>query len=301
MPSVSVVMPVFNRERVVRRAVDSVLAQTFADLELIVVDDGSSDGTAAAVEACGDPRVRLLRQPENRGGNAARNRGVREAQAPLIAFIDSDDRFLPGKLAYVVDYFQRRPEVDVLIDSFELVYPPESGKPTAARLNPVLDDSAAVETAIYARRMFKATPSISLRKDAVVRAGLFDEALKRRQDFDLMLRLAKTARCASTDAVLWTKEWSPDAISAKNDTFMAATIDLVSRHPDYLSVPEHRVGLARDLARHFLRLAGRGRFDGALVDARRFGEAFGRRRLVSLVAEGVGEIVRRKRERSRRG
>ncbi|MFD1702333.1 glycosyltransferase family 2 protein [Methylopila henanensis] len=301
MPSISVVMPVYNRERVVRRAVDSVLAQTFVDFELLVVDDGSSDGTAAAVEAFADPRVRLLRQPENRGGNAARNRGVREAQAPLIAFIDSDDRFLPGKLAYVADYFARRPDVDVLIDSFELVYPPETGKPKALRTNPVLDDSAAVETAIFARRMFKATPSISLRKEAIVRAGLFDEALKRRQDFDLMLRLVKTARCASTDAVLWTKEWSTDAISAKADTFMAATIDLCRRHPDYLGAPAHRVGLARDLARHFLRLAGKGRIGAAVADARRFSSEFGAGRLAGLVAEGVGEIVRRKRERSRKG
>lgn len=296
MPSISVVMPVYNRERVVGRAIDSVLAQTHADFELVIVDDGSKDGTAAAVEACADPRVRLLRQPENRGGNAARNRGVREAQAPLISFLDSDDRFLPHKLAYVVDLFERRPEIDVLIDSFELVYPPEMNKPTAARLNPVLDDSGAVETALYARRMFKATPAISLRKPAILAAGLFDEALKRRQDFDLVLRLVKTARCVSTDAVLWTKEWSPDAISAKNDTFMAATIDLVRRHPTYLTTPEHRVGLARDLARHFLRLARRGRLGDALSDAGRFGAAFGRGTLAGLVVEGLGEIVRRKRQ-----
>jgi len=295
VPSISVVMPVYNRERVVGRAIESVLAQTHADFELVIVDDGSKDGTAAAVEAFADPRVRLLRQLENRGGNAARNRGVREAQASLISFLDSDDRFLPHKLAHVVELFERRPEIDVLIDSFELVYPPEMRKPTAARRNPVLDDSGAIETALYARRMFKATPSISLRKPAIVAAGLFDETLKRRQDFDLVLRLVKTARCASTDAVLWTKEWSPDAISAKNDTFMAATIDLVRRHPNYITTPEHRVGLARDLARHFIRLARKGRIGGAFDDARRFADAFGRGTLVGLVLEGVGEVVRRKR------
>ncbi|HVF37605.1 MAG TPA: glycosyltransferase family 2 protein, partial [Sphingomicrobium sp.] len=98
-PAISVVMPVYNRADSVGRAVASVLAQDFPDFELIVVDDGSTDGTAEAVSAEIDPRLRLIRLPGNAGGNAARNRGIEAARAPLIAFLDSDDAYLPHKLA----------------------------------------------------------------------------------------------------------------------------------------------------------------------------------------------------------
>ena len=298
MPAIAVVMPVYNRAATVGPAIESVLAQDFDDFELIVVDDGSRDATCAAVSAYVDPRVKLLRQEQNRGGNAARNRGVREASAPLIAFLDSDDVFLPHKLGFLVRYFGANPQVDVLIDSFELVYPPEMNKPKATRINPALADSAAIEEAIFARRIFKATPAISARKEAIVTAGLFDETLKRRQDFDLVLRLAQTARCASTDAILWTKQWSPDAISAKHDTFVPATIELCRRHPRYLTEPAFRAGLARDTARHFARLLSKGRLGGAFGDARRLAGAFGFTTLCGLLATGAGEMARRKRDKA---
>src|ERR1700733_847645 len=98
MARIAVVIPVYNRGAIVRRAVDSVLGQEFTDFELIVVDDASSDDTADIVAAIDDPRLRLLHQPGRPGGNAARNRGIREATAPLIALLDSDDEYLPAKL-----------------------------------------------------------------------------------------------------------------------------------------------------------------------------------------------------------
>lgn len=295
MPAVAVVMPVYNRETSVAHAIESVLAQDFADFEVVLVDDGSSDASVATIERYRDPRITLLRQERNRGGNAARNRGILAATAPLIAFLDSDDLFLPHKLGVVTRYFEERPDIDVLIDSFELVYPAGSGKPPARRINPVLEGSATIERAVFARRLFKATPAISLRKEAVVRAGLFDETLKRRQDFDLVLRLARTARCASTDAVLWTKQWSPGAISSKQDTFMDATIDICRRHPSYLADPANRIGLARDVARHFMRLAAKGAVRAAASDASRFAAEFGAGALFGLMASGGREILRRRR------
>jgi glycosyltransferase involved in cell wall biosynthesis len=89
LPKVSVIIPTFERGWCLREAVDSALAQEFANFELIVVDDGSTDGTAELLEAY-RPKVRLLRQ-ENRGVSAARNRGIAAARGELIAFLDSDD------------------------------------------------------------------------------------------------------------------------------------------------------------------------------------------------------------------
>jgi glycosyltransferase involved in cell wall biosynthesis len=293
LPAISVIMPVYNRAGSVREAIDSVLAQDFEDFELIVVDDGSRDGTAEVIEAVGDPRIRCLRQSRNQGGNAARNRGIREARSPLICFLDSDDQFLPHKLGFVVAFFARNPEIDVLTDSFRLVYPPESGKPPADRLNPDLHSSAEIERAVFSRRLFKATPALSARRAALEAVGLFDETLKRRQDMDLVLRLARGARCAATSEVLWTKRWSADSISAKQNTFATAMIEMCARHPDYLARPEFRIGLARDMARHFLRLLATGHVATAGENFRRCAGFFGWGQMARLLGAGLAEMLRR--------
>jgi hypothetical protein len=94
---VSVVIPLYNKAPYVQRALDSVLAQTFGDFEVIVVDDGSTDGGANVVRACADPRVRLIGQ-RNAGPGPARNRGIAEAGGEFLAFLDADDEWLPAFL-----------------------------------------------------------------------------------------------------------------------------------------------------------------------------------------------------------
>lgn len=106
VPAVSVVMPAFDASATIGAAVTGVLWQTGVDLELIVVDDGSSDGTADVVEAIGDDRIRLVRQ-SNAGPAAARNRALAEASAPLIALCDADDILLPGHLRALIDVHDR--------------------------------------------------------------------------------------------------------------------------------------------------------------------------------------------------
>src|SRR5262247_778662 len=108
-PTISVILPVYNRAGTVGSAIRSVLQQDFANFELIVVDDGSTDGSADVVETFRDPRVKLIRQTSNAGGNAARNRGIDAARAPLIAFLDSDDEYLAHKLGFTIDWFKGRP------------------------------------------------------------------------------------------------------------------------------------------------------------------------------------------------
>src|ERR1700704_1423104 len=96
-PRISVILPVYNREQTVARAIRSVLAQTWTSLELIVVDDGSTDGTRDVLRSFGS-QITVIEQP-HAGAYAARNRGLREARGELIAFIDSDDVWLPDRLA----------------------------------------------------------------------------------------------------------------------------------------------------------------------------------------------------------
>ena len=103
MPDVSVVIPTYNRAGLLPRAMDSALAQTYDDLELVVVDDGSTDDTEAVVRGYDDPRVRYVAHETNRGANVARNTGIEAAEGEYVAFLDSDDEWLPRKIERQVD------------------------------------------------------------------------------------------------------------------------------------------------------------------------------------------------------
>jgi len=117
-PAVSVVLPVHNRADVLPRAISSVIEQSLENWELIVVDDCSTDRSAEIALSFHDERIRLVGLSVNRGGNAARNAGIREAGTPLIAFLDSDDAYLPQKLERIVAHFDNRRDLDLLVDSF---------------------------------------------------------------------------------------------------------------------------------------------------------------------------------------
>lgn len=295
LPAIAVVMPVFNREAVVGRAIQSVLAQDFLDFELIVVDDGSTDNTLAVVQSFDDPRLTFLRLLANAGGNAARNRGIEAATSPLIAFLDSDDTYLPHKLGFVVRNFGERPEIDVLLDSFIKRYRPERDKPDVELRNPVLDRNEEILEALFTRKIWKATPGITARRETVLRAGLFDESLRRRQDFDFILRLAKVARCATTDELLWVKSYAADTISGDLRNFADSTLAFYRRHPEYYDNPVYRRGFAHDLGRHFIRQLRRGRLRAAWRDAMPLAKELGTIRFLKLVFGGIGLFSARRR------
>jgi glycosyltransferase involved in cell wall biosynthesis len=273
MPAISVILPVHNRADVLPRAIDSVLAQEFEDFELIVVDDGSSDESGKVVESYKDTRIRLIRLDRNRGGNVARNEGIRAAHAPLIAFLDSDDRYLPNKLGRVVAHFDERRDLDLLVDSFIKVQPPGSRKAEIVRRNPVINDRELFRTALFTRQLWKATPAIAVRREAALKAP-FDESLRRLQDFDFLIRLSEFASCASTDEVLWVKYWDAAAISAQ-DNMISANIELVRRHPEYLRTPAYRPGLAYALRLSAWRRLKKGDLAGITRDVGKLAEAFG--------------------------
>lgn len=294
-PAIAVVMPVYNGAKTVERAIRSVLAQDFTDFELIVVDDGSTDDTTAVVEAIEDPRLNFIKQPANAGGNAARNRGIEAATAPILAFLDSDDAYLPHKLGFVVRKFAELPDLDVLLDSFAKYFPEGDRREPASRENPVIDSSPEFLKALFNRRLWKATPAISIRRETAIKAGGFDETLKRRQDFDFLIRAAGVGKCVSTGEVTWLKSWMPGAISDDARTYARATVELCRRHPVYFADPSYRPGLARDVTRHFVRLFKARRFADALQDARTFKGQFAVGGLMRLLAEGSREMVARKR------
>ena len=107
--TISVAIPLYNKRREIARTIQSVFDQTFQQFEILVIDDGSTDGGADIVAQIGDPRVRLIRQA-NAGVSAARNHAISEAKTELIAFLDADDEWKPGFLAAIWDLRERFPE-----------------------------------------------------------------------------------------------------------------------------------------------------------------------------------------------
>ncbi len=132
-PRTSVIISVFNAERYLAAAIESVLGQTSPPDELIVVDDGSTDGSAMVAAGYGDS-VHLLRQ-ENRGTGAGRNRGIDAAAGELVAFLDADDLWEPGKLAHQSAILLDRPELDAVFGHSVQFVSPELATANAARLN----------------------------------------------------------------------------------------------------------------------------------------------------------------------
>ena len=272
-PKISVILPVHNRADVLSRAVESVIDQELKDFELIVIDDGSTDGSADVAESFADPRIRVVRLDKNRGGNVARNEGIRAASAPLIAFLDSDDRYRPNKLSFVVAEFERRSKLDLLVDSFIKVQPPGSRKAEVVRRNPVIDDRELFRTALFTRQLWKATPAITVKRPIALET-MFDETLRRLQDFDFLIRASEFANCAATDEVLWVKYWDAAAISAQ-DNMIPANVELVRRHPEYLRIASYRPGLAYALRLSAWRRLKHGDLAGIARDLRDLATAFG--------------------------
>jgi glycosyltransferase involved in cell wall biosynthesis len=120
MTTVSVIMPVYNVERYLAQSIDSVLAQTFQDFELIIVDDGATDGSASIYSAYDDPRIRIIRQ-KNRGLAGARNTGIRSAKGAFIGLLDSDDIWRPDKLEKHIAHLCSRPDVGVSYSASEFI------------------------------------------------------------------------------------------------------------------------------------------------------------------------------------
>jgi len=283
-PHVSVILPVHNRADVLPRAIQSVLDQDLREFELVVIDDGSTDESADVARSFNDDRIRVIQLPGNRGGNVARNEGVRAAGAPLVAFLDSDDRYLPNKLAWVVAEFRRRPELGLLVDSFIKVQPPGSRKAEVVRRNPIINDRELFRRALFTRQLWKATPAITVRHEVALKAGLFDESLRRLQDFDFLIRASAFANCASTEEVLWVKYWDANAISAQ-DNMIPANVELVRRHPEYLRTSEFRPGIAYAVRLSAWRRMKKGDIRGIDRDIRTLADAFGRREAARLAWE----------------
>lgn len=211
-PAVSVLMSVHNGEPWVGAAVESVLGQTFGDFEFIVVDDGSTDGTGAILDACRDPRVRIVHQARV-GLTPSLNRAIRLTQAPLLARMDADDVSLPERFARQVAFLDAHPDVGLLGAGCHEIAP--SGE-VLRIVRPPADD-AGIRRALIRENPFIHS-SIVMRREAIERAGLYDEGLPVAQDYDLWLRMSRVTRMANLVEPLVLRRLTPGMISRARDT-----------------------------------------------------------------------------------
>ena len=194
VPRISVICASYNHERYVEAAIRSVLAQSFSDFELIVVDDGSSDGTARRVAAIADPRVSLHVLPRNEGACAAMNHAIRRARGEFVAVLNSDDLFLPGKLERQVAVLDAEPDVAAVFTHPTFI--DDRGTP--------LEDDAHKDTVLvrtrdqprrdWLRQLFRTGnclchPSVLIRRRVYDEVGLLEPAMAQLPDYDLWVRV----------------------------------------------------------------------------------------------------------------
>jgi len=202
MPRVTVVIPSFNCIAYIEAAIRSVLAQEFQAFEIVIVDDGSHDGTAEIVRTLRQEhpdKIRLFEQA-NSGSAVARNRGIREARGDLIAFLDADDLWFPDKLGAQVRYLDLHPEIDLVYCGWAELMPGDDPEHAYLKAAGGVDPDAidpSLSGWLYTTLLGDCvvwTSTVVARKARLLQVGDFDPELRRGQDYDYWLRASRQTR-----------------------------------------------------------------------------------------------------------
>jgi len=263
-PRFSVIVPTYNRGRVVVEAIESVLAQRAGDFELIVVDDGSIDDTGERLRRIHDRRLRRLGLP-HRGVAAARNAGIAASSGALVSFLDSDDLWKPDKLQREADFLDRHPDVGAVFSDLEkhdgARFTPSFMRTTEV-FAPRLREGGPAEMVLSAREMYLCllqeaivkTPALTVRRRVLESVGGFDVSWRTSEDWELLLRLAQATPFGYIDRPLAMIRVSTDSLhrveQACGDRRM---LQLLAAYRRAAGDPEVRAAVRRgifDRARH---------------------------------------------------
>ena len=216
-PQVSVIVPVFNSERYLGEALASIVTQSFSDVEILVIDDGSTTDACTRIVAENqhqtDRQIRSIRQA-HRGAAAARNRGLAEARGELIAFLDSDDVYEASKLTMQVDIIRRLPSEYGFVTGGYLRFADDA--PNALQvILPPLQDGTLYPALLRPGGWLPWAPASHLfRRSALEAVGGYDEVLRYGEDKELLIRLARTHKARTHRAVVYRKRSHRDSVSA---------------------------------------------------------------------------------------
>ena len=242
--SVSVVLPAYNRAKSIHRAMSSVLGQTHPNLELIVVDDASTDETCEVVSSIRDKRIRLIRHSRNRGASAARNTGIAVARHPLVAFQDSDDSWRPDKLVRQVHAFREAPPHIGVV--FSQMATHKANGDTVVTPTHLPSRSLELDTRGLLWANFVGTPTAVVQRRVLDLVGGFDEELRALEDWELWIRVSQRFGLLMIAEPLVDVHPSPNSISRNEEEEVAARACVITKHESlYFEVQGGRCLLSR--------------------------------------------------------
>ena len=252
LPTVSVIIPTYNRASLLKETLESVLAQTYTDYEVIIIDDGSTDHTEETVQAfLTDSRIRYVKQP-NAGVSAARNHGIFEARGEWIAFLDSDDLWLPNKLEKQMAFLAEHPTAGAVCgpsyqyqdgqvkknEKGEILRRPWEKRPTSL-----------LPFELFATEEWVCTPSVLVRKAVLYKAGLFENCLKIDEDYALWTKIARYTEFWFLDEVLGYIRYHETNITSDAETLdfyniLSKKLQMVlwSSEPHFVKLYEKKIG-----------------------------------------------------------
>lgn len=197
-PKVTILMSVYNGEQFLRIAIDSILTQKFRDFEFLIMDDGSTDGTAEIIRSYNDTRIMYHDNGNNLGLSRSLNLGISFSRGELIARFDADDVSLPDRIQKEVDYFERHPEVGLIAGGFQRIN--QEGKKIGQPI--IHPEESYILKYWLSFESVLCQPAAMMRRTALDKAGLYDPAFTVAEDFDLWGRIAAVTEVANLQEVL---------------------------------------------------------------------------------------------------
>lgn len=230
MPTVDVIVPAYNAAKYLLKAIESVIAQTFVDWRIILVDDGSTDETPEIVrpfiEQLG-PKLKYVTQ-NNKGMSAARNTAIRNSSAEFLALLDADDVWLPCRLSESLRAFECRPEVGLAYGLVSRIDP--NGTIIDTPLTDQKHSDRRIVSHIYMRRVHLPCPTITFRRACIDEVGFFDETMRATEDRDLWLRIALHYAIRFVPKVLAYYRVSPNSLSTDPDRMLQGQLRFIEKH-----------------------------------------------------------------------
>jgi glycosyltransferase involved in cell wall biosynthesis len=217
-------MPVYNGEKYLCPAIESILGQTFTDFDFLIVDDGSTDQTPGILDSYDDRRIRVISQ-DNQGLGVALNRGIRASLAKYIARMDADDIAATGRLKKQVEYLDQNPEYVIVGGCLEFIT--ADGQPIYVQT--VLTSSDEIKQSIGDGGNPFLHPSVMFRKRSALECGLYNEDLRCHQDRDFYKRLAATGRMANLPVCLGKYRIVPGALSNQQRKTLRKRTEIVRK------------------------------------------------------------------------
>lgn len=230
-PRVSVILPTYNRAHLLKRAIRSVVNQTYKDFELIIVNDGSVDSTEEAIKTFDDKRIIYIKQ-SNRGAAAAVNKGIESTRGKFIAFLDDDDEWLPEKLKIQMEIFEKEPSKTGVVYTGKWRIDITSNKKTYAPYSHILNKEGDIHKELFAYPNFVSPVTAIVRKECLEKVGKFDETLPSGNDRDLWIRISRYYHFKYIPIALANAYLTPGSISRTEKNIIETAKILLNRYKD---------------------------------------------------------------------